>query len=459
MPHPPIIIPEVGKGQEAKIVKTSESLHKIGKEIENMAPETIIVVTPHGTMFQDAISLVNEDNIQGNLKNFGVPQVSMNLKVNKVLTERIHELARAENIPTVMISNTFLKNYKSTLSLDHGVIVPLYFINKYYNKYKIVHITYAPLNDVSLYRFGVILKKAVEELKEKTIFIASGDLSHRLKEEGPYEFSPFGEKFDTEFLNNLKNGDVCNLFNMDEETVCNAGECGRKSVFIMLGALDGKKFKGELLSYQGTFGVGYGVMRLNILGEEKSKLKELEEIKNLRYSKKLNHKDVFVRLSRESLTYFLTTGEKLKKLPNYITEEMRQNKRGVFVSLKKYGELRGCIGTISPATNSIAEEIIRNVIEAATQDPRFSPVEESELFDLDFSVDVLTEAIAASKSELDPKKYGVIVTRMGRRGLLLPDLEGVNTVEEQLSIALKKAGISSEEPFSIEKFEVIRHKE
>ncbi|MBC8060291.1 MAG: AmmeMemoRadiSam system protein A [Clostridiaceae bacterium] len=459
MPHPPIIIPEVGKGKEAKILSTSENLYKIGREIEKIAPETIIIVTPHGTMFQDAISLVNEDNIQGSLKNFGVPQVSMNLQVNKVLTERIHELAIEENIPTVMISNTFLKSYKSTLSLDHGVIVPLYFVNKYYNNYKIVHITYAPLNDMSLYKFGIILKRAVEELKEKTVFIASGDLSHRLKEDGPYEYSPFGEKFDTEFLNNLKAGDVCSLFKMDEETVCSAGECGRKSAFIMLGALDCKRFNGELLSYEGTFGVGYGVMKLNILGEEESKLKELEEIKNLRYSKKLNHQDAFVRLARESLTHFLTTGEQLKELPDYVTEEMRQNKRGVFVSLKKYRELRGCIGTISPTTNSIAEEIIRNAIEAATQDPRFSTVEESELLDLDFSVDVLTESVTASKEELDPKRYGVIVTRKGRRGLLLPDLEGVNTVEEQLSIALKKAGISSTEPYTIEKFEVIRHKE
>lgn len=137
---------------------------------------------------------------------------------------------------------------------------------------------------------------------------------------------------------------------------------------------------------------------------------------------------------------------------------MREVKRGVFVSLKKCGELRGCIGTIFPVTNSVAEEIIRNAIEAGVNDPRFYRVEEHELMDIDISVDVLTEPEEADKEDLDPRKYGVIVKDNGKTGLLLPDLQGVNTIEEQLSIALQKAGITSEE-YTIEKFEVIRHLE
>ncbi len=137
---------------------------------------------------------------------------------------------------------------------------------------------------------------------------------------------------------------------------------------------------------------------------------------------------------------------------------MREIKRGVFVSLKKGGELRGCIGTILPVTNSVAEEIIRNAIEAGVNDPRFYRVEEHELMDIDISVDVLTEPEEADKEDLDPRKYGVIVKDNGKTGLLLPDLQGVNTIEEQLSIALQKAGITSGE-YTIEKFEVIRHLE
>ena len=142
-----------------------------------------------------------------------------------------------------------------------------------------------------------------------------------------------------------------------------------------------------------------------------------------------------------------------------LPKEMLNNKHGVFVSIKKFNQLRGCIGTILPTTNSVAEEIIRNSIKAATEDPRFIEVSKDELEDLDISVDVLTEPIKATKEELNPKIYGVIVNKGRKRGLLLPNLEGVNTVEEQLSIACEKAGINPLEDYEIEKFEVMRYEE
>jgi hypothetical protein len=352
-----------------------------------------------------------------------------------------------------------LNRYNVSLSLDHGTIIPLYFINKYYNKYNLVHITYTALSDVNLYKFGMCISNAVEQLKEKAIFIASGDLSHKLKKEGPYGLDPAGEKFDKEFLHHLKKGDVKGVFSIDKSIVHNAAECGRPSTVILLGALDGYKFKGELLSYEATFGVGYGVMKFNIISEDSSKLDLIENIRKENLEKRKIIRDPYVKLAIDSLASYLNTGKELKELPAYITEDMKNMKRGVFVSIKKHGSLRGCIGTIFPTTSCVATEIMRNAIEAGLNDPRFNEVEEEELEDLTFSVDVLTEPEAASKEDLNPKEYGVIVSSLGRRGLLLPDLEGVDTVEKQLSIALEKAGIKPYEDYDIEKFEVIRHTE
>ncbi|MBL4934656.1 AmmeMemoRadiSam system protein A [Clostridium sp. YIM B02515] len=459
MPHPPIVVPEVGKGEEEKISATGQSMHELGKEIKEIAPDTIIVVTPHGTMFQDAIALAYEEKLRGSLINFGVPNVTLELSLDKKLTNKIHQIAAENNIPVVMANNELLEMYETSVTIDHGALVPLYFINEHYKDFKLVHITYAPFSDIELYKFGMMITKAVEEVNEKVVFIASGDLSHRLKEEGPYAYSPYGEKFDKEFLELLEKGDILKLFGMDRETVCNSGECGRRSVFIMLGALEGKRFNGNLLSYEGTFGVGYGVMKFNVLSEDSSKLKDIENLRKLNHKKKLQQTDPYVRLARESLTTYLTKGIELKTIPDYIPEEMKNIRRGVFVSLKKYGELRGCIGTILPTTNSVAEEIIRNAIEAGVNDPRFSEVEEDELLDIDFSVDVLTEPEPAKKEELNPKEYGVIVRSRGRSGLLLPDLEGVDSVDEQISIALSKAGIDLYDDYTLEKFRVIRHKE
>lgn len=137
---------------------------------------------------------------------------------------------------------------------------------------------------------------------------------------------------------------------------------------------------------------------------------------------------------------------------------MLTRKAGVFVSLKKHGQLRGCIGTISAVTGSIADEILRNAVSAGTDDPRFSPVTEKELDELVYSVDVLAEPEPISSiDELDVKKYGVIVSRGHKRGLLLPNLEGVDSPEQQVAIALQKAGIRPDESYTMQRFEVVRH--
>lgn len=459
LPHPPIILPEVGNGEEQKINKTADSMDSIGRDIAKLAPDTIIIVTPHGTMFQDAIVLSYEEEISGSMKNFGAPRVSLKLPVQKKLTQRIYDIAQDEGIPSILATSALLKKYNAHVFIDHGSIVPLYFVNRHYSNYKLVHVTYAPLSDVELYKFGIAVNKAVEELGEEAVLIASGDLSHRLKEDGPYEYDPSGEMFDREFLESLQKGDVKRVFSIDKKVICDAGECGRRSAAVMLGALEGRKFKGDLLSYEGTFGVGYGVMKFDEISEDTSRLDELQIIRKKAYERKNQQSDPYVKLARESLTTYLETGKELNHIPDYVTEEMKKAKRGLFVSLKKNGELRGCIGTIFPVTDSIAEEILRNAIEAGINDPRFYEVEADELMDIDFSVDALTEPEPANKSELNPAEYGVIVRCGGKTGLLLPDLEGVDTVEEQLSIALSKAGIPQEENYSIQKFKVIRHKE
>lgn len=152
-----------------------------------------------------------------------------------------------------------------------------------------------------------------------------------------------------------------------------------------------------------------------------------------------------------------TINKKIIPVPEVLMHDMKE-KAGVFVSLKKHGQLRGCIGTFLPVTGSVAEEIIRNAIASATDDPRFNPVEEDELEELTYSVDVLTtpEKITGL-NELNPEKYGIIVASRGRKGLLLPDLEGIDTVAEQLRIAKMKAGIAAGDTIDIYRFEVRRY--
>ena len=167
--------------------------------------------------------------------------------------------------------------------------------------------------------------------------------------------------------------------------------------------------------------------------------------------------DEYVRLARKVIETYVRTGKK-PELPAGLPEEMRHGRAGVFVSIKKAGQLRGCIGTIQAVCGSIAEEIVENAVSASVRDPRFTPVREEELAQLSISVDVLGELEpVASLGQLDVKRYGVVVTKGRRRGLLLPNLDGVDTVEQQVAIAMGKAGIGSDETVELERFEVVRH--
>jgi len=171
----------------------------------------------------------------------------------------------------------------------------------------------------------------------------------------------------------------------------------------------------------------------------------------------MSSEDEYVALARKTLEEYVATG-KIIELPTNLPEEMTAKRAGVFVSLKMKGDLRGCIGTIMATTGCIAEEIIQNAISAGTQDPRFYPVQPNELPEIVYSVDVLMDAEPIDSIEqLDVKRYGVIVRSGRRTGLLLPNLEGVDTPDYQVSIALQKAGIGKHESFSLERFEVIRH--
>ncbi|MPQ44883.1 AmmeMemoRadiSam system protein A [Clostridium tarantellae] len=456
MPHPPIIVSEVGKGREKEINKTIESCKKISEKIEESGAKTIIIITPHGPIFRDGIAMFYTDKLNGNLSKFGAPQVKLSYKIDKSLSESIIKNAVDKGITIVPLDEEMARKYKVSLELDHGAMVPLYFVGNE-DKYELVHITYGMLSPIELLKFGTAIKKAVEDIKTEAVFIASGDLSHRLKEEGSYSYSPFGKKFDNSLINILTSGNLEELFNMNNHLIREAGECGLRSLYILAGAINSTKVKGDLLSYEGPFGVGYAVIDFHTNSNDEL-FKKIHNIKEEEHKKRMKIDNPYTKLARKNLDNYFNKGEiiDLKTIEN---EELINDKKGVFVSLKINGELRGCIGTIEPTTSSIAEEIIKNSLSAALNDPRFLPLRKEELLEVDISVDLLYPAEKTTFEELNPKVYGIIVTSGRKRGLLLPNLEGVDNIKQQISIALEKGNISSNENYSIERFMVKRFSE
>ncbi len=453
IPHPPLIIPQVGRGQEKEIQKTVNSIESIAKEIAEIKPDTIIIASPHSIVYSDYFHISPGKCSLGSFASFGAPDVKIQTEYDEEFIKNLSLIAKQSGV----YAGTMGQRDKS---LDHATMIPLYFINKYYANYKIVRIGISGQSLAEHYKLGKLIKQAADKSDKKTVFIASGDMSHKLTHDGPYGYAREGVDFDREVNEAIERADFMRFLTFDEEFLSLAAECGLRSFVIMAGALDKTKVKSKLFSYEGPFGVGYMVASFEAKGEDISRNfdEQLENAGKKRLAEIRKNEDAYVRLARETLETYINEG-KIIKQPDNLPNEMTHNKAGVFVSIKKNKLLRGCIGTIMPVSENIASEIIHNAISAGVEDHRFEPVRADELDELEYSVDVLGEAEnIKSKEELDVFKYGVIVSHRTKKGLLLPNLEGVNTVDYQISIALQKAGINPAEPYELQRFEVVRHK-
>ena len=452
VPHPPMIVPAVGRGSEQSVEETTQSYMKVAEEIAALKPETVISTSPHSIMYADYFHISPGCEASGSFASFGAPSVRFDVDYDAELVSKICELADIDDFPAGTLG-------EKDKNLDHGTMVPLWFILKKYTDFQVVRIGLSGLPLAEHYRFGTMIKKAVEMLGRKVVFVASGDLSHKLKAEGPYGFAPEGPQYDDQIMDVMGNAEFGKLFDFEESFCKKAAECGHRSFVIMAGALDGVSVETEKLSHQDVTGVGYGLCTFKP-GETDENRHFLDSyLKKIasEINEKRSNADPYVELARKSLESYVLY-HKTIQVPDDIIDEMRNTQAGAFVSIHKFGELRGCIGTTEPTTFCVAKEIINNAISAAVNDPRFDAIRPDELRWLDINVDVLSPAESiSSKEELDVKRYGVIISCGRRRGLLLPDLDGVDTVDEQISIAMKKGGIRPDEDYKLQRFEVVRH--
>ncbi|MDD2585951.1 MAG: AmmeMemoRadiSam system protein A [Syntrophomonadaceae bacterium] len=456
-PHPPIIVPYIGGERLKDCEQTVKGIKQMARELLATSPDTIVFLTPHGNVFADCISYLSDPVLEGDFSNFGSRVEGTSMSNDIALLAEIEKQARRSALNFIGLDRATAREHHLNPHLDHGILVPLHYLQEAgMGSIDIAAISIGYLSILELYTLGRLISGAAEQLGKKVAIVASGDMSHRLKDEGPYDYHPDGPRFDATVKELIAAGDAVSILNIPEDLRDNAGECGYRSIVIMLGALDGKAFKATVFSYEGPFGVGYLIAGFIPGKKNDSLLEKLQQIKKSEMEQNRREESLPVKWARRILEDYVKTG-KLPELPLEMAE-LKEQKAGAFVSLKKNGQLRGCIGTIMPAYGDLSEEIAGNAVSAGTRDPRFAPVTENELNELVYSVDIMGEPEPCTLEDLDPCKYGVIVSRGNRRGLLLPDLEGVDTVDEQISIALQKAGISPGEKYSLERFEVTRYK-
>jgi MEMO1 family protein len=467
-PHPPIVLPEVGRGQERGASATIAGMTELASLVADLTPNVIVVMTPHGPMFSDVIAASADSELSGTMEQFGAPQVSITKNVDDALLKLFEEEAGNAGVPLAVLGGAALLRLGLKPVLDHGALVPFYFIDKAYSSYSILHLSPGGPPLRQQFAAGQALRRAAERSGRRGLVLSSGDMSHRVSQTGPYGFDEAGPKFDGLVVDFIKRGEPGRILAIDPALARKAGECGWKSAVFSLGALEGDALESKLLSYEGPFGVGYmtALLTPNSKGRG-ARIEQLAKAGEGRAATARQQEDGYVRLARETVERYVSTGAQ----PHWVEMKaaageldalrMERRRAGAFVSLHLEGELRGCMGTILPVAQHVGEEIVRNAVMACSEDPRFPPVEAGEWPGLYGKVDVLSpfEPIK-SISELDPKRYGVIVEKAGRRGLLLPRLEGVDSVAQQLDIACRKAGFrwdEQDESIKLYRFTVERH--
>jgi hypothetical protein len=332
---------------------------------------------------------------------------------------------------SILAGSHYLEEDHVAHSLEHAIEVQLPFLQYFKPDIKLVPVVLGHGNGPTYKEIGLAIATAIRNLKTDTLVIASSDMTH-------YESQESVETKDRQAISAMLDLDEDELLRRVERldiTMCGYGPAAA----VICAARDLGASRAELVRYQ-TSGDGTG---------DYSSVVGYAGITMLRMSP-------LAKLARAAVEDYVRE----RHVPKVWDAIPEMNERaGVFVSIHKKGALRGCIGTFEPAQPDVAREIMANAVSSATHDPRFSPVRAEELKDLEYSVDVLTEpAVVEGREQLDPKKYGVIVESGWRRGLLLPDLEGVETVEQQIDISCQKAGISRGEPIKLYRFEVKRYK-
>jgi len=431
-PHPPIAVPGIGRGREEKCAATMAAMSILSQKIVAAKPQCLVIIAPHSPRDRVAFGIWRGERLAGSLIHFGCPSAAVDLPNNEDFNKLLVKAVKNYGLQSWRVSGDF--------SEDHSAIVPLWYLVKagWQGPVSVISLNYP--GSGGLDELGLAIAAAAKEYGHPVAFIASGDMSHRLLRNAPAGYHPQAKMFDSEFVELLNRGDYEHVKSIDADLRNLAAEDVVDSTLVAMSATGYRTRGRDVLSYEGPFGVGYTVAVLyDANGEVKEKPYSL---------------DMLLDYARAVVTAEVK-GREAPKSPPPMDELAR--KAGVFVTIyESNGNLRGCMGTIGPTEPNVVRQTEYCAKMAACEDPRFYPIRPEELSGLKFEVGILHEPEPAdSEDDLDPKIYGVIIsTADGRRALMLPGIEQLDTVEKQLLATRQKAGIGPTEPVTIMRFKV-----
>jgi len=428
MCHAPIVVPSIGGLRESDCADTTRAMREAARALVAHEPQLIVLVSPHAPRHEQSWGLVTASELRGSFARFGSPGVNLRMRGSAQAAQAIAQAARGYGLSTRELPGD---------ALDHGTLVPLFFVQEAGYRGPVVVVA-PPLPGMQTeVLFGEVLREAALSLNERWAVLASGDMSHRLTLDAPLGYDPRALHFDETFVEYVRAGDLRSAIGIDPGLAATAAEDVIQSTAVAAGAIAFRARGLKVFSYESPFGVGYFEA---LLYSDRAEIKHRTPPASL------------IDVAREAIAC------ELRGQP-YIPPQFEapwHDARAVFVTLRnETGEVRGCVGRTEPIQSSLADEVADCATAAATRDYRMAPVELEELDGLTIEICILDDPEPVeSHAQLDPHRYGIIVTRGLRRGVLLPNVAGVDTVAEQLRRALHKGGISAKEPYRVERFTV-----
>jgi AmmeMemoRadiSam system protein A len=457
----------VGGAETERLHATVGAMQQAVAEVVRTSADGVVILSPHGPVFLDAMAVHMLTEISGDLEAFGAPDLRINVPIDQSLGELLVAAGRAIDLPIAPVTAEWAEQWQAE-QLDYGSLVPLWFLHQAGWRGAVLPVAVGHLPPLRLYAFGQALQKAIDQSGRRIAVLASGDLSHRLTADAPAGFHPAAAQFDREVVEALGRGDMGRLFALGAPRREQAAECGIRPLMVLAGILDGLGITSQVLSYEAPFGVGYCVaeFRPGAPLPERALLPRLEQARREQLEARRAAEHPVARLARAALEQYVTTGLAMdfsaaapyagtapEELPDGLPD-----RAAVFVTLTVDGETRGCMGSTEPCEPSLALEIAQIAVLSGTEDPRFTPVEQEELAELVYQVDILDAPEPCKSEQLEPQRFGIIVEAEQKRGILLPNLPGVETAAEQFAVACQKAGLAPETPgLRIARFGVQRY--
>ena len=442
-PHPPLLVLGMDADTATQVKATDDSLRELAQRLKEAKPQRLIVMSPHAPVHPNAFPIYLEERLQGNMARFRRPDVSLAYGIDVAFSKRLFERCQERGLRCFALDKENSDRYGFSLDMDHGTFVPLHYLHEAGLNMPLVLLGTSELSPTQHRRLGEVLGELLREDEVPTAILASGDLSHKLVASGPYGFDEYGPVFDEQITAAVRANDPDAAEAIPSLTVSRAAQCGLRPIMTLLGVC-------YCVAYWEHTDVDDAPKQ-----EAQEQAPAADKAAPAPSPSAEGDEDIRLSLARRAVEEYIRHDSVLPADP--ALSELAEP-APTFVTLKIDGELRGCIGTLAATCASQQEEIIQNAISACSRDPRFPKVTVQELPHLQYQVYVLgpLEEIAGPEL-LDPKRYGVVVGKGYRRGVLLPNLEGIDTVEQQLAIASRKGGISMSEKPTLYRFEVITY--